>query len=77
MVPIFMEGLREIRPKGSTSVVPGAVTAQIGKPIRFAPGTDVADTTYTMYKAMDAMRLELHARRKPREVLSPDASVAQ
>lgn len=77
VVPIFMDGLREIRPKGSTGVVPGAVTAQIGKPIRFAPGTDVADATYTMYKAMDEMRLELHARRKPRGEHPPEASAAQ
>lgn len=77
VVPIFMEGLREIRPKGSTTVVPGPVTARVGKPIHFAPGTEVADATYMMYKAMDEMRLELHAQRKPRAEPASAASAAQ
>lgn len=76
VVPIFMEGLREIRPKGSTDVVPGPVTAKIGKPIHFAPGTEVADATFAMYKAMEALRIELHDRRPPRHEPAAEASAA-
>ena len=65
VVPVFLEGLREIRPKGTREVAPGPVTALIGAPIRFAPGTSVSDATYAMYQAMEALRLRLRARRRP------------
>lgn len=63
VVPIYMEGLSAIRPKGSRVITPGAVTARIGKPIRFAPGTTASDATRQMFQAMDAMRRDLHRHR--------------
>ena len=58
VIPVFMEGLREIRPKGAKEAGRGPVTVRIGKPLHFAEGTTVADATYEMYKAMEALRVE-------------------
>jgi 1-acyl-sn-glycerol-3-phosphate acyltransferase len=67
VVPMYFEGLREIRPKGSKEMTPGPATALIGEPIRFAPGADVSEATYTLYKAVDGLRQRIH---KPRSVTS-------
>ena len=37
VIPLYMEGLRDIRAVGSREMKPGPVTVIIGKPIRFAP----------------------------------------
>jgi 1-acyl-sn-glycerol-3-phosphate acyltransferase len=63
VLPVYMEGLREIRPKGTKEITPGPVTVNIGRPIHFAPDTQVPDATYRMYKAMEALRDEVHVRR--------------
>jgi 1-acyl-sn-glycerol-3-phosphate acyltransferase len=76
VVPIYMEGLRELRPKGSQQITPGPVTVKIGKPIHFAPGTDPRDATHQMYEAMEAMRLQLRALRPPRRSMEPPAAAA-
>ena len=60
IVPMYMEGLREIRPKGAQSMTPGPVTVLVGAPLRFAPGTDPAEATHTIYKAMEALRRQIH-----------------
>jgi 1-acyl-sn-glycerol-3-phosphate acyltransferase len=52
VVPVYLDGLHAIRPKGTRDVNPGPVTAMIGKPIHFAPGTSVGDATQQMYRAM-------------------------
>ncbi|HSD09717.1 MAG TPA: 1-acyl-sn-glycerol-3-phosphate acyltransferase, partial [Candidatus Binatia bacterium] len=59
VVPIYMHGLRELRPKGSKEIKVGPVRVQIGEPIRFAPGTELSDATRTLYKTMERMREEL------------------
>ncbi len=63
VVPIFMEGLREIRAKGSRDVRPGPVTVKIGAPIHFSNGTTVPDATHTLYKSMEALRAQVHHRK--------------
>jgi 1-acyl-sn-glycerol-3-phosphate acyltransferase len=69
VVPLYMDGLREIRPKGSQTVVPGPVRVRIGEPIRFEPGTPVPEATNRMYHAMEDLRLALRAQRqKQRDV---------
>jgi 1-acyl-sn-glycerol-3-phosphate acyltransferase len=69
VVPMYFAGLRDIRPKGTKEMVTGPATVLIGPPIRFAPGTDVAEATYTLFKAVDGLRQRLHQRRaaRPRE----------
>jgi len=56
VVPIYLDGLRELRPKGALETRVGPATAFIGKPIRFPAGTAVADATRTLYRTMEAMR---------------------
>jgi 1-acyl-sn-glycerol-3-phosphate acyltransferase len=56
VVPIWMDGLREMRPKGSTQIKPGPALARIGPPIYFPAGTTVSEATHTLQKAMENMR---------------------
>jgi hypothetical protein len=53
------------------------VTVRIGEPVYFPEGTAVSDATHQLYKAMEAMRQDLHAR-TPRRVPSfePEAQPA-
>ncbi len=60
VVPIYMEGLAAIRPKGAAAAGRGPVTVKIGKPLHFAEGTTVPDATHAMQKAMEALREEVH-----------------
>jgi 1-acyl-sn-glycerol-3-phosphate acyltransferase len=78
VVPIWMDGLRELRPKGTTETRPGPALARIGAPIYFPPDCSVADATHMMRKAMENMRDEIH-RAKPerspqRELVAAAAS---
>lgn len=68
VVPLYMDGLREIRPKGSQQIVPGPVKVRVGEPIVFEPGTPVPEATSRMYHAMEALRLGLKAERVQRDV---------
>jgi 1-acyl-sn-glycerol-3-phosphate acyltransferase len=56
VVPIWMDGLREMRPKGSTQIKPGPALARIGPPIYFPAATTVSEATHTLQKAMENMR---------------------
>ena len=74
VVPIYMDGLRELRPKGVQEIKVGPVLVRIGEPIRFAPGTAVADATRALYKAMERMREEVHRRSRVPRVVAPPVS---
>jgi 1-acyl-sn-glycerol-3-phosphate acyltransferase len=63
VVPIWMEGLRAMRPKGTKEITPGPALARIGPPIYLAPGTAVADATHTLHQTMERMRQEIHQRK--------------
>ncbi|MEQ8857891.1 MAG: 1-acyl-sn-glycerol-3-phosphate acyltransferase [Pseudomonadales bacterium] len=58
VVPVFLTGLRAIRPKGTREVFPGPAGAYILDPIHFEPGTSVPDATRRLYDAMN----EVHQR---------------
>jgi 1-acyl-sn-glycerol-3-phosphate acyltransferase len=69
VVPIYMDGLRELRPKGAKEIKAGPVHVSIGEPTRFAPNTPVAEATRTLYKQMERLREQAHGRRPvPRPV---------
>jgi 1-acyl-sn-glycerol-3-phosphate acyltransferase len=68
VVPIWLEGLRDLRPKGSTETKPGPAHAEIGPPIYFPQGTQVAEATHIMYRTMEKMRDEF---RRARHHLPP------
>jgi 1-acyl-sn-glycerol-3-phosphate acyltransferase len=62
VIPLYMEGLRDIRAVGSREMKPGPVTVMIGEPVRFAAGTDIGEATRTLYKAVDSLRQLVHHR---------------
>ena len=76
VIPIYFEGLREIRPVGSREMTPGPVTAVIGEPIRFAPGTNIGEATHTLYKAVEALRQRVHKRSSEVEAREPAVAAA-
>jgi 1-acyl-sn-glycerol-3-phosphate acyltransferase len=65
VVPIWLEGLRELRPKGVTETKPGPAWARIGPPIYFPAGTTIADATHVLYKTMEKMRDDFRRERRP------------
>jgi 1-acyl-sn-glycerol-3-phosphate acyltransferase/uncharacterized protein with GYD domain len=67
VVPMYLEGLAAIRPKGSQAMTPGPVVVRVGDPIRFPPGTDAADANRVLHRAVSAMGHEAaEARRAAR-----------
>jgi 1-acyl-sn-glycerol-3-phosphate acyltransferase len=64
VVPIWLEGLRDLRPKGVTETKPGPALARIGAPIHFPAETSVPEATHTLYKAMEKMREELRREKR-------------
>ena len=52
VVPIYMEGLRNVMPKGQRTPQPAAVTARIGKPISVANAASVAEAVAMLENAM-------------------------
>lgn len=57
VVPVYLSGLREMRPKGQLEVTPGPATAEILAPLHFAPGTSVAEATERMWQVMNERHL--------------------
>jgi 1-acyl-sn-glycerol-3-phosphate acyltransferase len=48
VVPIYLSGLREMRPKGALHAKAGAAGVDVFAPVHFAPGTSVDDATATL-----------------------------
>jgi 1-acyl-sn-glycerol-3-phosphate acyltransferase len=55
VVPVFLTGLKKLRPKGSRELHPGPAAAHILDPIYFAPGTEVPDATRQIYDALNTV----------------------
>jgi len=55
VVPVFLAGLKKLRPKGSREVFPGPVGAHILDPIYFPEGTEVPAATRMIYDALNAV----------------------
>lgn len=64
VVPIWMDGLREMRPKGSTETIPGPALVRIAPPIYFPANTTVAEATHLMHKTMEKMRDEIRSMKR-------------
>lgn len=54
VLPVYLDGLKQMRPKGQLHVTPGPATAEILPPIRFAPGTAVPEATQALWAALNA-----------------------
>lgn len=60
VVPVYLSGLKAMRPKGQLEVRPGPAGAEILPPIRFAPGTAVEEATATLWSALNERHLAHH-----------------
>lgn len=77
VVPMYMEGLAKIRPKGQQAQEPGPVTVRIGVPIHFEPGTSASSATHMLEKAVEALRLATHTRTRVILLDEPSAPADQ
>lgn len=59
VVPIYLEGVQQIRPPGSKESTPGPVTAHVLPAIEFADGTDVPTATSMIQSAMKTKEAEV------------------
>ena len=72
VVPMYMEGLDAIRPKGSREKTPGPVSVRVGEPLRFTVGSDPKAANRAIFHAVDGLRLEAaEARRAARAGAHP------
>jgi 1-acyl-sn-glycerol-3-phosphate acyltransferase len=55
VVPIYLTGLKAMRPPGSKKIVPGPAGSHVLEPIFFDPGTSVPEATAQLFAAMNAM----------------------
>ena len=59
VVPVFLTGLRAMRPKGSREIFPGPAGANVLDPIYFDEGTSVPDATWQIYEAMNSVHRQV------------------
>jgi len=55
VIPVYIEGLREVMPKGQREPRPAAVSARIGAPVSLAGVTSVPEATIMLEDAMRAL----------------------
>lgn len=54
IVPVYLSGLKSIRPKGAKDYTPGAAGVEFLPPLAFARSTAVEDATQRLWSAMNA-----------------------
>ncbi|HEY5679010.1 MAG TPA: 1-acyl-sn-glycerol-3-phosphate acyltransferase [Pseudomonadales bacterium] len=59
VVPVFLTGLKAMRPKGSREIFPGPAGANVLDPIYFEEGTTVPDATRRIYDALNEVHLKV------------------
>jgi 1-acyl-sn-glycerol-3-phosphate acyltransferase len=69
VVPIYLSGLRDMRPKGQRDVTPGPAGAEILAPVRFAAGTDVSAATAELWSCLNERHLAHHPDLTPAQPL--------
>ena len=55
VIPIFIEGLRDVMPKGERAPRPGPVFVRLGRPVWLDDAVSVADGTVRLERAMHAL----------------------
>jgi len=61
VVPVYLSGLREMRPKGAQYAKPGPAGVDVLAPVRFAPGTSVEVATARLRDALARRHAEERA----------------
>jgi 1-acyl-sn-glycerol-3-phosphate acyltransferase len=64
IVPMYLDGLRHIRPKGSRVETPGPVAVRIGAPITLPPGSDPFVATLALQHTVEALGDDARAERR-------------
>lgn len=59
VVPVFLTGLKAMRPKGSREIFPGPAGANVLDPIYFEEGTSVPDATRRIYDALNEVHMKV------------------
>lgn len=62
VVPVYLQGLKQIRPPGCKQATPGPVAAHVLDPIEFAPHTKVPEATNRLYEAMKSVHERILAK---------------
>lgn len=75
VVPIYLEGLREMRPPGTKTIQPGPVTAHILDPIHFDPETSVPDATRMLFNAMNGVHEAVKASKDKAALTNTDGAI--
>lgn len=70
VVPVYLSGLREIRPKGSREVRRGRAGIEFLEPVRFSAGSDASAATALLQERMNAV----HRRHVPPAMENPEGS---
>lgn len=55
VVPIYMTGLRAMRPPGTREIIPGPVASHVQAPLFFDPYTEVPEATQMIFDAMNTV----------------------
>jgi 1-acyl-sn-glycerol-3-phosphate acyltransferase len=63
IVPMYFDGLRAIRPKGSSTETPGPVTVCVGAPISLPPGSDPFVATMALQRTVEELGRQWRAER--------------
>ena len=76
VIPIYIEGLRNVMPKGQREPRPAAVSARIGEPVSLARAASVPEATTMLENAMRALAgVPPHHAAQPAPVV-PEAALA-
>ncbi len=77
VIPIYIEGLREVMPKGQREPRPGPVFARIGKPVSLEGVTSVSEATAMLENAMRELAgLPPHRAAVPAAAAQPESAAA-
>ena len=57
IVPVYLGGVQDIRPKGSREVRKGRAYVEILPPVHFSKGSDVNAATETLWRRMNEVHL--------------------
>jgi 1-acyl-sn-glycerol-3-phosphate acyltransferase len=60
VVPVYLSGLKEMRPKGQLEVKPGPAGVEFLAPVHFVPGTTVTGATGMLWEILNARHLQHH-----------------
>lgn len=73
VVPLYLQGTRNIRATGSREMTPGPVTVLIGEPLRFPADAQIADVTRALFHAVDGLRLQAESHQPSHAEEVPEA----